>query len=395
MKLAVGIDVAKGFHWASAIDMSGEERLSRRVENDPVNIEAFIAELRRLDDDDVTVGVDVVGGIASLLVVELQEAGIGVVHVPGLAVNRARQGTVGGENKSDPRDARVIADQVRTRNDLRPVEALDEATAELRLLVGRRRDLVADQTRRLARLHDLVVSIHPGLERTLDLTNKADLWLVTRYVTPAELRRAGYRRVLEHLRKLKGIRTERAEDLAARAVEAAKAQQITIPGERRAAELARELADEALTARERICRLEAELEELVAAHPDGALIRTLPGMGAVLTAEFIAEAGSIERFPTPDRLAAAAGLAPVLKQSGRSRTLRRALGGNKALKRVFYQSAFCSLSHPTSRAYYARKRTEGKRHHQAVIALARRRVDVLHAMLRTRQPFDPEHAQAA
>jgi len=397
VKLAVGVDVAKGFHWASAVDEHGAEALSRRVDNDPGSIASLLGELAALaGGEPLAAGVDVVGGIASLLVVMLQEAGVEVVHVPGLAVNRARQGTVGGENKSDPRDARVIADQVRTRRaELRPVEAQDESAAELRLLVGRRRDLVADQTRRLSRLHDLVVSVHPGLERALDLGNKADLWLLTRYAAPAEIRRAGRARVLAHLLRLKGVRSARAEALADAALEAARAQRVAVPGERRAAELVREMAAEALDARDRLARLDAELEGLVAAHPDGALIRTLPGMGAVLAAEFIAEAGGAARFPTADRLAAAAGLAPVLKQSGRSRALRRPLGGNKNLKRVFYQSAFCSLGHPASRAYYDRKRGEGKRHHQAVIALARRRVDVLHAMLRTRQPFDAERARAA
>jgi transposase len=343
----------------------------------------------------VSVGIDVVGGIASLLTVLVQQAGVRLVHVPGLAVNRARQGTDGGENKSDPRDARAIADQVRTRRDLRAVEVLDEATAELRLVVGRRRDLVADQTRRLGRLHDLVVSIHPGLERRLDLTNKADLWLLTRYVAPSEIRGAGHRRVSEHLRMLRGTGAERAYRLATAAVEAAKAQRVAIPGEARAAAMVKELAAEALAGRERIAEVDAEIAGLVDRHPDGALIRSLPGMGAVLTAEFIAEAGTIDRFPTADKLAAAAGLAPVLKQSGRSRALRRALGGNKHLKRVFYQSAFCSLRHPTSRAFYARKRAEGKRHHQAVVALARRRVDVLHAMLRARRPFVAEPPRAA
>jgi hypothetical protein len=77
----------------------------------------------------------------------------------------------------------------------------------------------------------------------------------------------------------------------------------------------------------------------------------------------------------------------VLKQSGKVSYLKRASGGNKTLKRVFFQSAFCSLSHPASRAFYARKRAERKSHHQAVIALARRRVDVLHAMLRSREPY--------
>lgn len=47
-----------------------------------------------------------------------------------------------------------------------------------------------------------------------------------------------------------------------------------------------------------------------------------------------------------------------------------------------FLSAFASLNHPPSRAYYDRKRAQGKRHNQAIIALARRRTDVLFAMLR-------------
>jgi Transposase IS116/IS110/IS902 family len=65
-------------------------------------------------------------------------------------------------------------------------------------------------------------------------------------------------------------------------------------------------------------------------------------------------------FPTADKLAAAAGLAPVLKQSGKVRYLKRAHGGNKTLKRVVFQSAFCSLSHPDSKAFYRGKRDERK-----------------------------------
>jgi transposase len=125
--------------------------------------------------------------------------------MPGLAVNRARQGTVGGEHKSDPRDARVIADQVRTRHDLRPIEPASELDLELRLLVGRRRDLVDAQTQRLARLHDLLASIFPGLERGLDLTTKRPLVLLTKFVTPAELRAAGKKRLVRHLRAAGGL----------------------------------------------------------------------------------------------------------------------------------------------------------------------------------------------
>jgi hypothetical protein len=120
--VAVGIDIAKEFHWATAIErVSGDQRFSRRVENEPVSLAAMIDELERLEAErgPVSVGVEVIGAIASLMVAMLAEAGITVVHVPGLAVNRARQGTAGGEHKSDPRDAAVIADRVRVRRDLR------------------------------------------------------------------------------------------------------------------------------------------------------------------------------------------------------------------------------------------------------------------------------------
>ena len=78
-------------------------------------------------------------------------------------------------------------------------------------------------------------------------------------------------------------------------------------------------------------------------------------MGIVLTAELMAEAGNLSRFHSADALASAADVAPVLRQSGRMRFLRRPNGSNKGLKRVFYQSAFCSLNYDDSRTFYDRK----------------------------------------
>ena len=398
MGVAVGIDIAKEFHWVSAIETTSSELLlDRRIDNQPAALAALIDELQRLgaEHGELKVGIDVMGGIAGLLTAMLSEAQIAVVHVSGLAVNRARQGTVGGERKSDPKDAGVIAEQVRHRRDLRPVDPATEIDAEIRLLVGRRRELVADQTRRISRLRDLLASIFPGLERIIDPSTKASLQLLARYVTPAEIRRAGRRRLVDHIARAGRVSRTRVEALADAALAAAQEQTIAVPGEAVAAEIIRELVDEIATGKQRLAALDAELEAALDQHPDAALIRSLPGMGATLTAEFIAEAGTIDRFATADQLAAAAGLAPVLKQSGKVRYLKRATAANKTLKRVFFQSAFCSLQHPASKAFYARKRAERKTHHQAVIALARRRVDVLHAILRDRQPYEFRHAQAA
>jgi transposase len=123
---------------------------------------------------------------------------------------------------------------------------------------------------------------------------------------------------------------------------------------------------------------------------------SLPGMGVVLTAEFLAEAGDVCCFGSADQLAAAAGIAPVLRSSGALSYRRRARRGNKDLKDVFYRSALYALwHHETSKSFYRRKREEGKGHHQAVLALARRRVNVLWAMLRDGKAYEEQTANAA
>ncbi|MBL4557787.1 MAG: transposase [Rhodobacteraceae bacterium] len=86
----------------------------------------------------------------------------------GARGERARQGIRGGERKSDPKDAVVIAELARTRPDLRAVEPPDPLDAEIRLLVSRRRELVTEQTRRAARLRDLLSGLFPALERRID-----------------------------------------------------------------------------------------------------------------------------------------------------------------------------------------------------------------------------------
>lgn len=399
MSLAVGVDVAKEIHWAEIKNAeTGEVLASRRVDNTPEQIAELIGQIREAEAQHgpAVVGIDILGGIAGLLQAMLLDDGLAVVHVPGLAVNRARRGTRGGEHKSDPKDARVIADQVRMHADLRRVTTMRDEDVELRLLVSRRADLVIDATRRANRLRELLASIHPGLERQIDTTGKAGLHLLTRYVTPAEIRAAGRARLLAHLRKLSHVKDRTLIALAEGAMTSARAQTSVVPGELVAADLIRDLAAEALAGKERLRTVDKRIQEVLDRHPDAALIRTLPGMGATLTAEFLAVTGGIDRFPSGDQLAAAAGLAPVLKQSGKVRYLQRAHAGDKALKRIFYQSAFVAVGcDPTSKTFYQRKRREGKSHHQAVLALARRRVNVLHAILRNREPYQPDHTTAA
>jgi transposase len=145
---------------------------------------------------------------------------------------------------------------------------------------------------------------------------------------------------------------------------------------------------------DRICArreaLAAEIDEAFLSHPFGELLATMPGIGPRTGARILAEIGDGSAFANGSKLAAYAGLAPVTRQSGttlagETRSRRR----NHRLKNAMFLAAFAALRDPASKAFYDRKRAEGKRHNAALICLARRRCDVILAMPRTRQPYQP------
>ena len=181
--------------------------------------------------------------------------------LPSIGLGRAQSAA----NKSDPRDARTIADQVRTRPDLRPIEPAAELDLEIRLLVSRRGDIVQAQTQRLSRMHDLLVGIFPGLEACLDLKAKGPLHLLTKFVTPAELRAAGKKRLVRHLQAAGGL--PKVEDLADLVLTVAAEQTVAVPAEPMTARLIRELANEALASRTRLIEPIAKLRDAAPTPP--------------------------------------------------------------------------------------------------------------------------------
>jgi transposase len=385
----VGVDAGKEFHWAHVLDASGRELLSRRVENDEADIARLIDEALSLAEG-IVWAVDQPGGSAALLLALLWERNQRVFYVSGLSVDRARD-TYRGESKTDARDAHVIADQARMRPDLGELEAGELEISELQLLLARRRDLITDRSRTITRLRETLVSLFPALERALDLNGKGPLTLLTHYQTPAQLRRAGHKRVATYLRN-RGVKG--SNKVADKALSAAKSQSVTLPAQELASRIVAELAKDVLGLKERIEGIDEEIEQRFFARPEARILTSLPGMGPTLGAEFLVAVGDMRTFESADRLAAYAGLVPAARDSGkRVGNNKRMRGGNKVLKRVFYQSAFASLrSAPESRTFYDRKRAEGKRHTQALIALARRRVNVVWAMLRDGTTFEERSA---
>ena len=169
---------------------------------------------------------------------------------------------------------------------------------------------------------------------------------------------------------------------------AGEAQFTVVPGEKDLPRMVHTLAAAVMALDEEISELEAQIEARFREHPDAEVITSMPGIGMTLGAEFIAATGGdMSVFGSSDRLAGVAGLAPVPRDSGKvSGNLRRPRRYSRRLLRMLYLSAqVATVCCPESKRYYQRKRVEGKSHKQAVLALARRRLNVLWALLRDRQ----------
>jgi hypothetical protein len=162
------------------------------------------------------------------------------------------------------------------RPDLGQLEAGEQEIAELQLLLARRRDLITDRSRTIVRLRETLVSLFPALERALDLNSKGPLTLLTHYQTPAQLRRAGHKRVVAYLRNrsVKG-----SNKVADKALAAANSQSVSLPAKEVASRIVAELAKDVLGLKERIERIDEEIGQRFFARPEARILTSLPGMG--------------------------------------------------------------------------------------------------------------------
>lgn len=382
----IGLDVGKEEHFAEVLDDEGEALFARSIRNDEPDLEAVLSRAGELGAPGLV--IDQPGSIAQLAIAIAAHRGVPVAYVPGLVMRRAAD-LYPGEAKTDRRDAFVIADTARTRR--HQVHWLDtgsdELLAQLRVLNGFDVDLAADLTRLTNRLRDALTSVSPALERALGsrLGHAGVRDLLAKFSTPSALRAAGRARVT------KAIKT-RSPRLAAKVTdavtEALDAQTVTLPAEDAVGRVVAELATELDRVHRRRDALAGEIEEVFLAHPFGQILITLAGIGPRTGARILAEVGDGTRFANGSKLASYAGLAPVTRQSGTSlKGETKSRRGNHRLKNAMFLAAFASLRDPESKAFYDRKRSEGKKHNAAIICLARRRCNVILAMLRDQQHY--------
>ncbi|MFI8209346.1 IS110 family RNA-guided transposase [Streptomyces werraensis] len=390
----LGLDVGKSNHHGHGLTPAGKKVFDKALPNGEPQLRAVFDKLNAKFGT-VLVVVDQPASIGALPLTVARDAGCQVAYLPGLAMRRIAD-LYPGEAKTDARDAAVIADAARTMpHTLRSLELADEITAELTMLVGFDQDLAGEANRTSNRIRGLLTQFHPSLERVLGprLDHPAITWLLQRYGSPAALRKAGRRKLIEVVRP-------KAPRMAQRLVDdifdALDEQTVVVPGTSTLDVIVPSLAKSLAAVHEQRRPLEAQIETLLEAHPLSQVLTSMPGIGVRTAAVLLATVGDGSSFPSASHLASYAGLAPATRSSGTSIHGEHApRGGNRQLKRAMFLSAFAALHDPASRTYYDRCRARGKTHTQALLRLARHRISVLFAMLRDGTFYEPRSPHLA
>ena len=393
--LFLGDDWAEAHHDIELQDGRGRVLTRRRLPEGVgglAQLHALIAD--HLDDSDepgaVIVGIETDrGGWVQALIA----AGYRVypINPQQSAKYRQRHSTSGA--KSDPGDAHVLAEIVRTDRDHHRAAAGDSELAEaVRALARTHQTMIWTRQRQANQLRSMLREFYPAALTAFsdDLAGRDALAVLSVAATPAAGRALTRTRLIGVLRR--AGRQRNLEHRAAEILTTLRAEQLELPAPVTAAYGAGVSALvavlQAMTTQ--IAALEAEVESCFGRHPDAEIITSQPGLGMVLGARVLAEFGDdTDRFADAKARRNYAGTSPITRASGTRRVVLARYARNRRLADALHQQAFSALStSPGARAFYDAHRTRGATHHQALRALSNRLVGILDGCLRHHTTYD-------
>lgn len=404
--LFLGNDWAEAHHDIELQDEQGRVLARRRLSEGVggvAQLHALIADHLGEDDEpaSVLVGIETDRGP---WVQALIAAGYLVYAINPLQVSRYRQRHATSGAKSDPGDAHVLAEIVRTdRAHHRAVAGDSELAEVVKTLARTHQSMIWTRQRQTNQLRSMLREFHPAALAAVgtDLAGRDALAVLAIASTPAAGRALSRSKVAAALRR--AGRQRNIDATAVRIVEALRSEQLTLSDAITAAYGAsvRSIVAVITTMVEQIGVLEAEVDRCFGQHPDAEIVISQPGLGIVLGARVLAEFGDAkDRFADAKARRNYAGTSPVTKASGTRRVVLARYARNKRLADALHQQAFAALTNsPGARAFYDSHRTRGASHHQALRTLSNRLVGILDGCLRHRTTYDETtawaHRQAA
>ncbi len=388
----VGVDWAEAHHDICVLDEAGEVLARKRIPDSLVGVRALHELLgeHAEEPDEVIVGIEKDRG---LIVTALLGAHYHVYAINPMSAARYRERHVTSGSKSDPGDAKVLADLVRTdRHNHREAAGDSEGAEAVKVLARAHQSAIWARQREVNALRNALKDYYPGalVAFGTDLDDRDALAVLEIAPTPILGRLLSTSKITAALK-----RAGRQRNLERRAAEIQSALREEQLGERPLVELAYGATTSAHVAMIRaynaqIESLEESLTKDFEQHPDAGIIHSLPGLGTILGARVLAEFGDDPtRYCTAKSRRNYAGTSPITRASGKSHVVLARHMRNRRLADALDQWAFCSLTHsPGARAYYDELRARDKTHRQAIRQLANRWVGILHACLEQRVNYD-------
>jgi transposase len=404
----LGVDWATAQHQACVMDSQGQVMAQRKIEHSGTGIVDFIRWMEELAEGQVcriAVAIEVPRGPLVEAFLEHQWA---VFSINPKQLDRFRdRHTVAGA-KDDSRDAFVLGDSLRTDQHCFRRLAVDHPDImRIRELSRTEENLTTDLRRLVNQLYQLLLRYYPQFLQLCPTPDEPWLWALLELApTPergAKLKPARLRRLLSqhHIRRwsaeeVAGVLAAPPLPLAPGSVEAVSEHVLLlIPQLRLLATIRKQVAD----------RIEELLDSMAASAGDTpetllfrdvSVLRSLPGIGRVGSGTFLAEAAGPLQQRDYYAIRAHGGIAPVTRQSGKSKHVAMRYRCNSRLRNALYHWARTSVQHDSrSKQQYARLRAAGRSHGRALRGVADRLLTVLIAMLKTGQPYDPTRRPAA
>jgi transposase len=394
-KVFVGHDWAEAHHDVYAEDGEGRRLGKARLPEGVEGVARFHELVAPFAEEpaDVVVATETDRG---LFVGSLVAAGYTVLAVNPMSTSRYRERHSTSGAKSDPGDARVLAELARTdAHNHRPIAGDSDLAEAVKVLARAHQSMIWTRQRQTNQLRSTLREFYPGALSCFDDLDGADALAILAVAPTPSLGRALSRaKIASALRR--GGRQRRVDERAAEIQAALRSAQLAAPA----------LVSEAMGATVRalvavigelnvqIAQLEATLADRFEQHPDAKVVRSLPGLGTVLGARVLGEFGD-----DPNRYADAksrknyAGTSPITKASGTRRVVLARFARNRRLADACYLWAFAALTaSPGARAFYDQHRQAGDTHHRALRALANRLVGILHGCLRHGVLYDEDMA---
>ena len=393
----VGVDWAEAHHDVHVQDENGRRLGGGRLPEGVDGIARFheLAARHAQEPAEVVIGIETDRG---LFAAALVAAGYQVFAVNPLSTSRYRDRHSVSGAKSDPGDAKVLADLVRTdRHNHRRAAADSDLAEAVRVLARAHQSMIWSRRRQANMLRSQLREFYPAALAAFDDLTGGDAVEVLRAApTPALGAALSRTRIAAALRR--GGRQRRIDARAAEVQAALRAPQLHGSPVVAAAMGATVSASAAVIAEmtAQITHLAKSLEADFEQHPDAAVVRSLPGLGTILGARVLGEFGD-----APDRYATAkcrknyAGTSPITRASGTRRVVLARYARNQRLADAIYLWAFSALTlSPGARAFYDTRRSAGDTHHAALRALGNRLVGILHGCLAHHTPYSETTAWA-